>query len=66
MMLVLNGKAREISDAKTISDLLSSLGLAEKQVLIEQNGHAVSRDNFSATSIEEGDTIEIVRMVAGG
>jgi sulfur carrier protein len=66
MKLTLNGEFREISESKTVSDLLRSLGLAEKLVLVEQNGQAVPRENFSATSVKDGDKIEIVRMVAGG
>jgi thiamine biosynthesis protein ThiS len=34
--------------------------------LVEQNGQAVPRENFAATSVKDGDKIEIVRMVAGG
>jgi len=45
---------------------LRSLGLAEKLVLVEQNGQAVPRENFSATLVKDGDKIEIVRMVTGG
>jgi sulfur carrier protein len=66
MKLTLNGELREISESKTVSDLLGSLGLAEKLVLVEQNGQAVPHENFSATSVKDGDKIEIVRMVAGG
>lgn len=66
MKLTLNGELREISESKTVSDLLGSLGLAEKLVLVEQNDQAVPRENFSATSLKDGDKIEIVRMVAGG
>jgi sulfur carrier protein ThiS len=32
MKLTLNGELREISESKTVSDLLRSLGLAEKLV----------------------------------
>ena len=63
---MLNGELREIFESKTVSDLLRSLGLAEKLVLVEHNGQAVPRENFAATSIKDGDKIEIVRMVAGG
>ena len=66
MKLMLNGELREIFESKTVSDLLRSLGLAEKLVLVEQNGQAVPRENFAATSVKDGDKIEIVRMVAGG
>jgi sulfur carrier protein len=66
MKLNLNGQARDIETGTTISDLLISLQLAEKLVLVELNGQAVQRGDFPATELEEGDSIEIVRMVAGG
>jgi sulfur carrier protein len=66
MRLTLNGEFREISESKTVADLLRSLGLGEKLVLVEQNGQPVPREEFPATSVRDGDKIEIVRMVAGG
>jgi sulfur carrier protein len=66
MKLTLNGQARDTETGATISDLLMSLQLAEKQVLVELNGQAVQRANFPATKLDEGDSIEIVRMVGGG
>jgi thiamine biosynthesis protein ThiS len=66
MKLTLNGEFREIPESKTVSDLLRSLGLGEKLVLVEQNGQPVPREEFPATSVRDGDKIEIVRMVAGG
>jgi sulfur carrier protein len=66
MKLKLNGELREIAAAATISDLLTSLQLAGKLVLVEWNGRPVQRGDFDHTEIKEGDTIEIVRLSAGG
>jgi thiamine biosynthesis protein ThiS len=66
MRLSLNGEERELENAATLSALLASLQLTEKLVLVELNGHAVPRADFPTTKLEEGDAIEIVRMVAGG
>jgi sulfur carrier protein len=66
MKLTLNGQARDTETGATISDLLMSLQLAEKLVLVELNGQAVQRADFPATKLDEGDSIEIVRMVGGG
>jgi thiamine biosynthesis protein ThiS len=66
MILTLNGERRETPSLETISELLAHLDLTEKQVLVEQNGFAIARDHFVATTINDGDTFEIVRMVAGG
>jgi sulfur carrier protein len=66
MKLTLNGQAREMTIGMTLSELLASLQLADKLVLVERNGDAVARADFPVTSLSEGDTIEIVRMVGGG
>jgi sulfur carrier protein len=66
MKLTINDEPREIGTAATISDLLGSLSLAGKLVLVERNGHAVQRSDFATTKIAEGDNIEIVRLSAGG
>jgi sulfur carrier protein len=66
MRLRLNGEEHELQNAATLPALLASLQLTEKLVLVELNGSAVSRADFPAIKLEEGDAIEIVRMVAGG
>jgi sulfur carrier protein len=66
MKLTLNGQAREIAIGVTLSELLASLQLADKLVLVERNGDAVARADFAVTTLIEGDTLEIVRMVGGG
>jgi sulfur carrier protein len=66
MKLTLNGELHDIAAVATVSDLLDSLCLAQKVVLVERNGHAVPRADFAFTKLAEGDAIEIVRLSAGG
>jgi sulfur carrier protein len=66
MKLTLNGEARDLEACGTVSDLLASLQLTEKMVLVELNGQAVHRVDFSTANLVDGDTLEIVRMVGGG
>jgi sulfur carrier protein len=66
MRLRLNGKEHELQNAATLPALLASLQMTEKLVLVELNGRALPRADFPRTKLEEGDAIEIVRMVAGG
>jgi sulfur carrier protein len=66
MKLTLNGQAREVAIGVTLSELLASLQLADKMVLVERNGDAVPRADFQVITVCEGDIIEIVRMVGGG
>lgn len=66
MTLTLNGETRDLQTCGTVSNLLASLQLTEKMVLVELNGQAVHRVNFSSANLLDGDTVEIVRMVGGG
>jgi sulfur carrier protein len=66
MKLTLNGELREVAAVATVSDLLGSLRLTEKLVLVERNGNAVPRTDFAFTKLVEGDAVEIVRLSAGG
>jgi len=66
MRLTLNGKVREVESGAVLSELLLSLQLAEKLVLVELYGQAVQRADFPRTRLAESDEIEIVRMVGGG
>lgn len=66
MVIVLNGKEREVSDGITVTDLVASLGYSNRQVVVEYNRDALDRTLYNATVLREGDVIEIVRAVAGG
>jgi sulfur carrier protein len=66
MKLTLNGQARDVATGVTLSELLASLELADKMVLVERNGDAVPRADFPIITLGDGDTLEIVRMVGGG
>jgi sulfur carrier protein len=66
MKLTLNGETCDLESCGTISDLLASLQLTGKMVLVELNGEAVQRVEFRSASLTDGDIVEIVRMVGGG
>jgi sulfur carrier protein len=66
MVVMANGKPVSLPDGARLTDLLTSLGLAEKWVVAERNGEAVNRADMGATFLAEGDRIELVRAVAGG
>jgi thiamine biosynthesis protein ThiS len=64
--VILNGKKTELGTGQCILDLLSEKGLDPRIVMVEVNEEAVRRDRFAEIRIDEGDRIEIVRMIAGG
>jgi thiamine biosynthesis protein ThiS len=65
MKLVLNGKDREVN-ATQVETLVAELGLPLAAALVEHNGTALLRSEWARTNLQEGDRLEIIRMVAGG
>jgi thiamine biosynthesis protein ThiS len=65
MKLVLNGKDREVN-ATQVESLVAELGLPLAAALVERNGTALLRSEWAKTNLQEGDRLEIIRMVAGG
>jgi len=65
MKLVLNGQNREVQ-ATQVEELVAELGLPLAAALVEHNGTALLRSEWAQTNLQNGDRLEIIRMVAGG
>jgi thiamine biosynthesis protein ThiS len=66
MKITINGNLQEVDSVRTVVELLHALRVPAGSVLIEQNGNVLARGSFQEAAVNEGDTIEIVQMVAGG
>jgi len=66
MTLHLNGEQREVPEGLDLAGLVGWLELPADRVAIERNLEVVKRANWSETQLENGDRLEIVRMVGGG
>jgi len=62
----LNGDHVDAREAKTIADLVNRYQLPPQSILVEHNGLAVHRHEWSEQSLAEGDRIEFIHVVAGG
>ncbi len=62
--IALNGQPRS-TDAETIAALVAELGFVKGTVLVELNGTALRREEWSSP-LREGDTVELLRIAAGG
>ncbi len=65
MNLHLNGKELGV-DATNVEALVAELGLPLAATLVEHNGTALLRSEWLKTQLQDGDRLEIIRMVAGG
>lgn len=66
MRVTANGEPVELVPGATVEDLLTSLGLGGRWVLVERNGEPVARQALASTALADGDRVELVRAVAGG
>jgi thiamine biosynthesis protein ThiS len=66
MEITLNGTSRTIAEQTSASDLIQSLGLANKRLALEINREIVPRSTYARHIIRPGDTVEIVQAIGGG
>jgi sulfur carrier protein len=66
MRIDVNGEAREVDPNISLGTLLSTLGVSEGPVAVERNRVIVPRAEHAATTLCEGDSLEIVSFVGGG
>ena len=66
MRLTINGEEREVPDALTLAQLVEQLGMRADRLAIELNRAIVPREAWAATSLHDGDRLEIVHFVGGG
>jgi thiamine biosynthesis protein ThiS len=66
MEIRLNGKAREVADGITISQLLDELKLQALRVAVQVNTDIVKRERFGGVVLQSGDTVEVLTFMSGG
>jgi len=66
MKIKLNGQETETCEAGTILALLENYGLKDKPLVVELNGSIIKRGQYDEARLNEGDVLEIVRLVGGG
>jgi sulfur carrier protein len=66
MQVTVNGASREVAEGTTLVQLVEDLGRHVGAVVVERNGTALLRSEVVATSLADGDVLELVRAVAGG
>ena len=64
--LQVNGKKVELEHPTRLLDYLDQLGVNQRAVAVEHNGTILERAAFDGVTLQQGDNVEIVRMVGGG
>ena len=66
MKAIVNGETRELADGTTVADLLEELGTPRIGIAVARNDRVVRRADYDSHVIADGDSIEIIKAVAGG
>jgi thiamine biosynthesis protein ThiS len=64
--VVVNGEARAVVAGATLLELLESLALDPRSVVVEHNRRIVRRPALGDVRVAPGDAIELVHFVGGG
>jgi sulfur carrier protein len=64
--VIVNGQAHSVANPQTIDGLVQELKLIPETLLIEHNGRALHRREWHRRAVQDGDKIELIRVVAGG
>ncbi len=64
--VTINGTAREVAPGLALPQLLASLGLDYRLVVVEHNREIVERGRMPEVTVQAGDNLEIVHFVGGG
>jgi len=66
MEITVNGEKQKIESQVSVAQLLEELGIDPETVVIERNLDILKLEDHGEILLEEGDSIEIIRMVDGG
>ena len=66
MRITVNGQSREVAARLTVAGLIELLGINPRSVVVERNLNIIDRKVFNVEALENGDHIEIIRLVGGG
>jgi sulfur carrier protein len=64
--IIANGHPVEAQLPCTIESFLVAQNLLPRSVVVEHNGEAVAPSEFARRPLNDGDRLEIVKIVAGG
>jgi thiamine biosynthesis protein ThiS len=64
--VMVNGQHRAVTRGATLRDLLESLALDPRAVVVEHNRTIVRRPRLGDVTVASGDAIELVHFVGGG
>ena len=66
MKIILNGQSQECAESTRLKNVVEQFCQDTRHVIAEVNGAIVKNTQWSAHTLSDGDTIELVNFVGGG
>ncbi len=66
MRVTVNGRDRSFENTPSVDGLVSSLVAARRGVAVAVNGTVVPRSQWTATTLADGDSVEVLSAAQGG
>lgn len=66
MEIKVNGEKKIVAGGTTLQALLDGLSIVPQGIAVEVNREIVPKRLWGVAALNEGDSVEIVRMVGGG
>lgn len=66
MQISVNNQTIQIDDGITVADLVKARNINTRAVAVAVNRQIVHRENWNEYRFSNGDTVDIVTVVAGG
>ena len=64
--LTVNGRPREADGPVDLRSYLVDIGITQTAIAVAHNGVVVRKTEIETVTLQDGDTLEIVRAVGGG
>ncbi|MEI7474932.1 MAG: sulfur carrier protein ThiS [bacterium] len=64
--IYLNGNDKEIDKDSTVEQVVSTFDMKNPMFVVELNLNIVQKNEYSATTLKDGDKLEVVTFFGGG
>lgn len=67
MNITLNNRPEKFSESSlSISELLEKKNFTFKMLIIKVNGEVKKKEDYDKTTINDGDDVKVIHLIAGG
>jgi len=66
MKVIVNAQELHLATPHNVADVLAHIGAQTGRVAVERNREIVPKSAYETTQIEDGDSLEVVRIIGGG